>query len=108
MHLATPFALKVYDAVRRIPKGKVSTYLDIACVIGSPRSARAVGNALHNNPEMIETPCHRVVNSQGRLSPNFAFDGPKTQQRLLENEGVEVRKYHVDLKKYRYKEFMHD
>lgn len=106
MKHSTPFALNVYAATRKIPYGKVATYLDIARAIGDPYAARAVGNALHNNPEMIEIPCHRVVSSQGKLSSNFGFDGPKKQKELLEMEGVEVKGYKVDLRKYRVKGFL--
>ncbi len=76
--------------MRRIPSGKVATYAQIAAMSGHIGAARAVGNALHVNPEPIVTPCHRVVNSAGRLAPGFAFGGPDMQRKLLEKEGVEV------------------
>lgn len=82
------FFSRVYDAVRRIPKGKVATYGQIALLAGSPRSARVVGWALHNNPEPGVIPCHRVVNRYGRLAPAFAFGGAEIQQKMLEEEGV--------------------
>ena len=82
------FAARVYGAVRRIPRGRVATYGQIACLAGSPRAARAVGTVLHRNPLPGVIPCHRVVNRQGRLAPGFAFGGPGVQRRMLEEEGV--------------------
>ena len=81
---------EVYDAVKRIPRGKVATYGLIAALIGKPRAARQVGWALHVNPEPGVIPCHRVVDRNGRLSPAFAFGGKNMQAKLLEAEGVEV------------------
>lgn len=91
---------RIYDAVMTIPKGKVATYGQIAALAGNGGAARVVGNALHVNPAPGVIPCHRVVNAQGRLAPNFAFGGDGEQQRLLEAEGVEVINHRVDLKKY--------
>lgn len=93
----------VYEKVREIPKGRVSTYGTIAAALGSPRASRAVGYALHSNPSPGVIPCHRVVNREGRLAPAFAFGGPDIQRMLLEEEGIEVSKEgFVDLKKYGY------
>lgn len=95
------FFEKVYEAVKKIPKGKVATYGQIAHAVGAPRAARQVGWALHVNPEPGIIPCHRVVNRMGRLAPAFAFGGEKTQASLLRAEGVEVsEEYIVDLTKY--------
>ena len=95
------FFEKVYEAVKKIPKGKVATYGQIAHAVGVPRAARQVGWALHVNPEPGIIPCHRVVNRMGRLAPAFAFGGEKTQASLLRAEGVEVsEEYTVDLTKY--------
>lgn len=93
------FSDKVFDAVRRIPRGQVTTYGDVARAIGHPRSARYVGYALRNNPEPGDIiPCHRVIFADGRISPGFAFGGPDVQRRLLENEGVPfIDKKRVDL-----------
>ena len=90
----------IYEAVKRIPRGKVATYGQIAALAGNPKGARAVGNALHNNPSPDTFPCYRVVNSQGKLSGRFAFGGPEIQKELLENDGIEVTDYTVDIKKY--------
>jgi len=99
------FDLRVYRCVRQIPRGKVSTYGRIAEACGCPRGARAVGMALHRNPQPGEIPCHRVVNREGRLAPAFAFGGQDEQRRLLEGEGVEVSaEGYVDLSEYLYDE----
>ena len=82
------FYEKVYEIVRQIPKGKVATYGQIALLCGNPRASRAVGYALHCNPEPGIIPCHRVVNREGRPAPGFAFGGPQVQREMLESEGV--------------------
>ena len=79
---------KVYDMVCRIPRSKVTSYGQVALLCGNPRGARAVGWALHQNPRPGEIPCHRVVNREGRLAPEFAFGGEQEQRRLLEDEQV--------------------
>lgn len=84
------FCADVYDAVSRVPYGKVATYAQIALLSGHRGAQRAVGNALHKNPYFGIVPCHRVVNSQGRLAPEFAFGGVAEQKRLLESEKIAV------------------
>ncbi len=91
---------RIYEAVKRIPKGKVATYGQIAELAGNPRMSRAVGNALHKNPDPEGVPCYRVVNSKGELSGEFAFGGPGRQQALLEADGVQVENGKVDLSRY--------
>ena len=91
----------VYENVRKIPKGKVATYGQIAFMCGSPKASRAVGYALHFNPDPDNIPCFRVVNRFGALAETFAFGGIEEQKRRLEEDGVEVRDdYTVDLNKY--------
>ncbi len=91
----------VYDCVRKIPKGKVATYGQIAFLCGSPRASRAVGYALHFNPKPIEIPCHRVVNRFGCLASKFAFGGIEAQKALLESEGIFVNEANeVDLEQF--------
>lgn len=93
----------VYETVRKIPKGKVATYGDIAVRIGNPRLSRVVGYALHVNPEPGVIPCHRVVNRFGEVSKAFAFGGENKQRILLEQEGVEFDdEGRVVLEKYRW------
>ncbi|HNX15463.1 MAG TPA: MGMT family protein [Oscillospiraceae bacterium] len=92
---------RVYDAVKRIPKGRVATYGQIAAIAGNSRAARAVGWALHVNPQPGVIPCHRVINRFGKICEGFAFGGPEVQKRMLEEEGVEVSgDLFVDLSKY--------
>ena len=91
---------KIYEAVKLIPKGKVATYGQVAELAGDKKMARAVGNALHKNPNPDEIPCYRVVNAKGELAGEFAFGGDKAQQRLLEADGIIVIDGKVDLKIY--------
>lgn len=94
---------RIYEAVKKIPKGKVATYADVAEMAGDRKMARAVGNALHKNPDPSTIPCHRVVNSKGELAGEYAFGGAWKQAQILESEGVEVDKGKVNLEKYRLK-----
>ena len=92
---------RIYEVVKRIPKGKVATYGFVAMMAGNPRWARVVGYALHNNPAPMVIPCHRVVNREGKVAEAFAFGGGATQRQLLENEGIIFEKDGtVDLLKY--------
>jgi O-6-methylguanine DNA methyltransferase len=91
---------RIYEAVKKIPKGKVATYGQIAKLAGDEKMCRAVGNALHKNPDPDQIPCFRVVNSKGELSGEFAFGGAGAQQKLLEAEGIEVINGKVDLSKF--------
>ena len=90
----------IYEAVKQIPKGRVATYGQVAQLAGDKKMARAVGNALHKNPDPDSIPCYRVVNAKGELAGEFAFGGEKAQQKLLEADGIEVNNGKVDLKKY--------
>lgn len=94
---------RIYEAVKRIPRGKVATYAQVAGMAGNERMARAVGNALHKNPEPGIIPCHRVVDSKGSLAGAFAFGGEKVQEDLLKSEGVIVIDGKVDLNEYQMK-----
>ena len=91
---------RIYEAVKRIPKGCVATYGQVAAMAGNERMSRAVGNALHRNPTPGIVPCHRVVDAKGRLAGGFAFGGMEAQASLLAREGVEVVDGKVDLGKY--------
>lgn len=91
---------RIYEAVKKIPKGHVATYGQIAELAGDRKMARAVGNALHKNPDPEHIPCFRVVNAKGELSGAFAFGGAGEQERLLLEDGVEVVKGKVNLDKY--------
>lgn len=94
------FDVKVYEALKIIPRGKVVTYADIARYLKNPHAARAVGNALNRNPHAPRVPCHRVVRSDGSIG-GYAF-GPKKKIEILKGEGVKIMKHKVDLKKFGY------
>ncbi|MBO4781695.1 MAG: methylated-DNA--[protein]-cysteine S-methyltransferase [Lachnospiraceae bacterium] len=91
---------RIYEAVKKIPKGHVATYAQVAEMAGDRKMARAVGNALHRNPDPENIPCFRVVNAKGELAGGFAFGGAEVQARLLEEDGVRVVDGKVDLKIY--------
>ena len=91
---------RIYEAVKRIPAGYVATYGQVAEMAGNKKMSRAVGNALHKNPDPDNIPCFRVVNSKGELAGAFAFGGEDVQAKLLRADGVEVIDGKVDLKKY--------
>lgn len=91
---------RIYEAVKKIPRGKVATYAQVAAMAGNPKMCRAVGNALHKNPDPDGTPCYRVVNAKGELAGAFAFGGPDVQANLLRADGIEVINNKVDLAKY--------
>lgn len=82
---------RIYAQVRRIPRGKVATYGQIATLAGNPHWSQIVGYALHGNPEPGVIPCHRVVNRFGGTATAFAFGGGDRQRELLEAEGVKFR-----------------
>ena len=91
---------KVYEIVKKIPEGKVMTYGQIALRLNRIVSPKLVGWALHANKDS-NIPCHRVVDRNGRLAPNFAFDGWREQRNRLLLEGVRFTdEMHVDLKKF--------
>ena len=94
---------RIYEAVQKIPKGTVATYGQIAELAGDKKMARAVGNALHKNPDPEKIPCYRVVNAKGELSGAFAFGGADEQAKRLEADGIEVINGRVDLRKYGWK-----
>lgn len=93
---------KVYGVVKKIPKGKVSTYKSVAKLAGI-KNPRVIGFALHANKNPDEIPCHRVVKSNGYLAKGYAFGGIKTQEKILRKEGVIFLKTHlIDLNKSLY------
>lgn len=91
---------RIYEVVRKIPRGSVATYGQIAMLAGNPRWARVVGYALHINPDPKNIPCYRVVNRFGKVSSAFAFGGENMQIELLKKDGIEVVNGVVDLNKY--------
>ena len=91
---------RIYEAVKQIPKGHVATYGQVAAMAGNSKMSRAVGNALHKNPDPENIPCFRVVNAKGELAGAFAFGGEGNQAKLLEEDGVVVVDGKVDLDVY--------
>mgnify|MGYP004537025315 FL=1 len=96
---------RIYEQVKRIPRGRVATYGQIALYAGNPRWARVVGYALHSNPDPDSIPCYRVVNREGRVSRAFAFGGENMQIIMLRGDGIEVSDEGiVNLDKYLWRE----
>jgi methylated-DNA-protein-cysteine methyltransferase-like protein len=93
---------KIYDVVKKIPKGKVATYGQVAALAGNRRWARVVGYALHANPEPQNIPCYRVVTKDGKPSQAFAFGGVNKQITLLQEDGIEFVEGAVNMKKYQW------
>ena len=92
---------QVYEIVKKIPEGKVMTYGQVAKVLGT-KDARKVGWALHGNTDP-KVPCHRVVNKDGKVATNYAFEGWEEQKRKLLAEGVIFKsEKNVDLEKCMY------
>ena len=83
-----PFQRKVYEVLLQIPKGQVRTYAEVARMIGRPKAARAVGQALKRNRWAPEIPCHRVISSDGSLGGYSAPGGLAAKRRLLRREGA--------------------
>ena len=84
----TYFQKKVWDELKKIPKGEVRTYKEIAVAIGKPNSARAVANACGKNPRPVEIPCHRVIRSDGYLGGYSGKGGISSKRKLLKKEGI--------------------
>lgn len=93
----TAFQSRVYEAVRKIHKGSVATYGEIACMLRKPTCARAVGNALNRNI-FFNVPCYRVVRCDGDIG-RYAW-GSSQKAALLRREGIKIVNDHIDLKLY--------
>ena len=89
----TKFQLKVWEEIKKIPKGNVKTYKEIAYILGKPNSSRAVANACAKNPLIIEIPCHRVIRSDGLLGGYSGKGGIQKKRQLLIEEGFNNFKY---------------
>ncbi|WP_292663747.1 MGMT family protein [Nitratifractor sp.] len=88
--MATEFQRRVWEALRLIPEGRVTSYGALAEYLGT-RAVRAVGTAVGKNPYAPEVPCHRVVRADGRIGRYSGGEGVATKIALLKKEGVEVR-----------------
>ena len=95
---------KIYAYLCSIPRGKVVTYGQIAAHLGNSKLARAVGNALHRNPDGEKNPCYKVVSADGKLAQHYAFGGLPSQKQRLEADGIVVDVDRVDLTRYRWDE----
>ena len=80
----------VWEIVRLIPEGKVTTYGHIAKVLGTPKSSRMVGWAMNASHKLKDVPAHRVVNRNGLLTGKMHFEHPEAMEEALRNEGIEV------------------
>ena len=89
--IGTKFQLKVWNYLKKIPKGKVKTYLEVAKAIGNPKAFRAVANAVGKNPYPPKIPCHRVIRSNGSLGGYSGKGGIQEKRRLLKSENVIIR-----------------
>ncbi len=94
------FNERCYSVLKKVPKGKVTTYKEIAKALGT-KAYRAVGNAMNKNPYAPKVPCHRVVKSNGKVE-GFA-SGTKKKIQMLRKEGVEIKKGKIDLNRFIYK-----
>ena len=84
----TDFQIKVWNEIKKIPKGSVRTYKEIAIAINHPKSYRAVANACKKNPYPIVIPCHRVLRSDGRIGGYFGKEKINEKINLLIKEGT--------------------
>jgi methylated-DNA-protein-cysteine methyltransferase-like protein len=96
---------RVHALVRRVPPGRVVTYGQVAAMVGSPRAARAVGQAMRVCPAGV--PWHRVVNGQGMISRRGDGSGALSQRLLLEGEGIRFARGRIDLRRYRWPSKVH-
>ena len=85
----TKFQIRVWNELKKIPKGETRTYKDIAELIGKPTAARAVANACGKNPYPITIPCHRVIRSDGGLGGYSGEGGVEKKKLLLKNEKIQ-------------------
>tara|TARA_B100000700_G_C14264103_1_gene498442 strand:- start:122 stop:391 length:270 start_codon:yes stop_codon:yes gene_type:complete len=83
----TKFQLKVWKYIKKIPKGKVKSYKEVAIGINIPNSARAVANACAKNPYAPIVPCHRIIRSDGSIGGFSGQGGIKAKKKLLKKEG---------------------
>lgn len=86
---------KVFAQLLHVPRGKVTTYGELARIVGT--HARQIGRILHHNTDPDTYPCHRVIKSDGSVAGGYAFGGPHIQQKLLESEGIVFKNGKVDL-----------
>jgi len=93
------FQEKVYNLTKKIPKGRVTTYKEIARKLKT-KAYRAVGNALRKNPHAPNVPCHRVINSDGNVGSYKGKSNSKEKIKILKKEGIEIKNNKIKLDKY--------
>ena len=86
----TKFQVKVWRYIKKIPRGSIKTYSQVAKAIGKPLAVRAVANAIAKNPYSPQIPCHRVIRADGSLGGYSGKGGLKTKKKLLKKEGIIV------------------
>ncbi len=94
------FNERCYALLRKVPRGKVTTYKDLAEAMKT-KAYRAVGNAMNKNPYAPQVPCHRVIKSNGEVG-GFAF-GTEKKTRMLKSEGIVIDNGKIDLEKYEFR-----
>lgn len=91
---------ELYKVLAGLPRGRVISYGRLGQKLGNKAWARAIGNALHRNPDGDAVPCYKVLHADGTLSPAYRFGGMEEQKRRLEAEGIPVENGRVDMKIY--------
>lgn len=86
----TKFQIKVWEFLKTIPKGTVTTYSKVAKAIGHPKAVRAVANTIGNNPNPIIIPCHRVIKANGTIGGYSGIGGTKKKKKLLRKENIKL------------------
>jgi methylated-DNA-[protein]-cysteine S-methyltransferase len=99
------FSAKVFNLLKKVPKGRVTTYKILAEEAGSPKAYMAVGSILHNNPCLIDVPCHRVICSSGNVG-GYKL-GKDYKIKLLKKEGIKIENEAIDLDKHLFKFRLH-
>ena len=100
--MATLFQRRIWQKIKLIPRGRVTTYKLLAESLGKPKASRALANILKKNPKLIKIPCHRVVKSNGKVGGYVK--GVKTKIKLLKKEGINIEKFKIkDFKKNLFK-----
>lgn len=99
--MATEFQIAVWNVLKTIPRGRVTTYQDVACALGNSHASRAVGSACGKNPNLVSVPCHRVVASSGQVG--HYVGGINKKSALLREEGIVVNQGRIqDFKTVRF------